>query len=140
MGIGKRIKEARQSKYLTQDELAKLIGVTPSAVANYENDISHPKEIVLYKLFEVLEVEPNFIFQDVVSIKKETPSPNEEKLLNKVRTLNVVGRKKADEYITDLSENPKYVECPLSDEISKDIARELEDITGTAAKKSNVSK
>ncbi|MBQ7119861.1 MAG: helix-turn-helix domain-containing protein [Oscillospiraceae bacterium] len=135
MGIGKRLREARQSRNLKQDELAKLIGVTASAIANYENDISHPKEVVLYKLFEVLEVEPNFIFQDVVSIKKEAPSPTEEKLLQKVRKLNATGRKKADEYITDLSENPKYTEPrPLPDEVSKDIARELENITGKKRK------
>ena len=64
MGIGKRIKEARLKKNLNQEELAKLIGVTASAIGNYENGVSHPKESVLYKLFEALEVEPNYLFQD----------------------------------------------------------------------------
>ena len=43
MGIGRRIREARELAGLTQKELARKIGVTSSAIANYENDTSHPK-------------------------------------------------------------------------------------------------
>lgn len=64
MGIGKRIRELRERAGLTQEELAQRIGVTPSAVGNYERDFSHPKETVLYKLFEALECEPNELFAD----------------------------------------------------------------------------
>ena len=63
MGIGKRIKEARKLKGLTQTELANMIGVTPSAITNYENETSHPKEPVLYKLFEALGCDANFFFK-----------------------------------------------------------------------------
>ena len=44
MGIGKRIKEARNALNMTQEELAKKLGVTKGAIANYENETSHPKE------------------------------------------------------------------------------------------------
>ena len=78
MGIGKRIKEARINKNMKQEDLAKLIGVSPSAIGNYETEISHPKETVLYKLFEALEVDPNFLFQDEVSLKNRIAlSPDE---------------------------------------------------------------
>ncbi len=43
MGIGYRIKEARENLGFTQTELGKLIGVTGSAITNYENETSHPK-------------------------------------------------------------------------------------------------
>lgn len=72
MGIGNRIKEARKIKGLTQTELAHLIGVTPSAITNYENETSHPKEPVLYKLFAALECDANFLFQDMI---KKSPEP-----------------------------------------------------------------
>ena len=72
MGIGKRIKEARKLKGLTQTELATMIGVTPSAITNYENETSHPKEPVLYKLFEALGCDANFLFQDEI---KNSPEP-----------------------------------------------------------------
>lgn len=72
MGIGKRIKEARLKRGLTQEELAKLVGVTKGAIANYETETSHPKEPVMYALFKALDVEPNFLFQDCIdSIKKD---------------------------------------------------------------------
>ena len=66
MGIGKRIKEARERLGLTQCQLADKIGVTPSAITNYEKETSHPKEQVLYKLIDALGVDANYLFQDCV--------------------------------------------------------------------------
>lgn len=68
MGIGKRIKEARERLGLTQSELGELIGVTGSAITNYEKETSHPKEPIMYKLFDALHVDANYLFQDVVNI------------------------------------------------------------------------
>lgn len=70
MGIGKRIKEARNALGMTQEQLAKILGVTKGAVANYENETSHPKEPIMYKLFDALQVDANYLFQDVVNIPK----------------------------------------------------------------------
>ena len=72
MGIGKRLKEAREMRGLTQEELGRMVGVTGSAITNYEKEVSHPKESVMYALFTALDVEPNFLFQDCVdTIKKD---------------------------------------------------------------------
>lgn len=54
MGIGFRIREAREALGYRQHELAKLIGVTASAVTNYEQDYSFPKEEILYRLIDTL--------------------------------------------------------------------------------------
>lgn len=79
MGIGKRIKEARLNRGLTQEDLARMLGVTKGAVANYENEVSHPKEPVMYALIDALGVEPNFLFQDCVDIgTKKAPSLSDE--------------------------------------------------------------
>ena len=67
MGIGARIRESREAMEITQKELAQKLGVSASAVANYENEISHPKEPVMYKLFSALKVDANFLFQDEMS-------------------------------------------------------------------------
>lgn len=78
MGIGRRIKEARLRQRLTQEELGRRLGITKGAVANYENDTSHPKETVLYRIFQVLSVDANFLFQDVMpaeSSQKASPFP-----------------------------------------------------------------
>ncbi len=71
MGIGNRIKEARLNLGYTQEELAKLLGVTKGAIANYEIETSHPKEPIMYKLIEVLKVDANYLFQDCVKLPKE---------------------------------------------------------------------
>ncbi len=110
MGIGYRIKEAREKLGLTQTELGKKIGVTGSAITNYENNISHPKEPILYKLFEALDVDPNYLFQDEIEIKdkERVLSLKDKILLKKYNNLNQLGQSKADAYIDDLSGNPLY--------------------------------
>lgn len=64
MSIGKRIKEARESKGLTQRELANRVGITAGAIGNYENGTSSPKETIMFALLDVLNVDANYLFQD----------------------------------------------------------------------------
>ena len=70
MGIGYRIKEARERLKLTQTELGDIVGVTGSAITNYEKETSHPKEQIIYKLIEALKVDANYLFQDCVKPSK----------------------------------------------------------------------
>lgn len=94
MSIGSRIKDARISKNLTQRELATMVGVTNGAIANYEAGTSSPKEPVLFKLLEVLEVDANYLFQDgyVNIVKRIKPTPNEQELIRKYRSLDDSGK------------------------------------------------
>ena len=64
MYIGERIKQARELRSLSRKELAALLGVTRSAIGNYEAGISFPKPQVLCALFGALKVDANFLFQD----------------------------------------------------------------------------
>ncbi len=75
MGIGRRLKEARERAGYTQKELGEIVGVTSSAITNYETEISHPKEPVMYALIDALGVEPNYLFQDCI---KNAPSVSDE--------------------------------------------------------------
>lgn len=52
----KEIREARKAKGLSQDQLAKMIGVTQGAVAQWENGLTHPSFEVLPKLSAALGV------------------------------------------------------------------------------------
>ena len=55
MDIGKKIKEARLAKGLTQEELGNLVGVQKSAIAKYENGrVVNIKRSTLHKLGKVL--------------------------------------------------------------------------------------
>lgn len=90
MGIGKRIKEARLAQKLTQEELARKIGVTKGAIANYELGTSHPKEQILYKLFGALGVDANYLFQDVAVFDQKPGvilTASETELIHRYRLL-----------------------------------------------------
>ena len=98
MGIGYRIKEARERLGLTQTELGLRVGVTGSAITNYEKETSHPKEQVIYKLMEVLGVDANYLFQDCMRIppKNNDISLSEYDYIKKYRDLDDHGKEMVD--------------------------------------------
>ena len=98
MGIGNRIKEARENLGLTQTELGALVGVTGSAITNYEKETSHPKEQIIYKLMETLNVDANYLFQDVVKIKAQQNDVTlaEHNIIKKYRALDSHGKEMVD--------------------------------------------
>lgn len=113
MAIGRRIKEARLKKSLTQEELAKIVGVTKGAIANYENNTSHPKENVMYALINALGVDANFLFQDFVETKK-APSLSDEAM------------KLADDYENRMDDRGRETVRAIADfEIARKKAQEL---------------
>lgn len=61
--IGVRLKELRIKKGLSQTELAKLVGVTPSTISQVENNQIFPSLPALFKMSEILSVEPGAFFQ-----------------------------------------------------------------------------
>ena len=102
MGIGYRIKEARERMGLTQTELGALIGVTGSAITNYEKETSHPIEQIIYKLMETLNVDANYLFQDAVKIKNQQNDVTlaEYDYIKKYRDLDDHGREMVDFTLT----------------------------------------
>ena len=112
MGIGKRIKEARENLGLTQTELGELIGVTGSAITNYEKETSHPKESIMYKLFDALNVDANYLFQDVVNIPKKVNDVtlSEFEHIKKYRILDSYGRDLVDMVLNKETERMEALE------------------------------
>lgn len=108
MSIGSRIKERREALGITQVELARLIGVTKGAIGNYETDANSPKASILYKVFEVLQCDANYLFQDGTT-NITTQSIMEENLLMSFRQLNTEGQEKAIDYVNDLLDTGKYI-------------------------------
>ena len=66
MSIGQRLKEARLARQITQEDLAKMVGVTKGAIGNYETGVSSPKETILVKLMDVLGIDANYLYQDFI--------------------------------------------------------------------------
>lgn len=99
MSIGSRIKELRIKRGITQEELAQQIGVTKGAIGNYENEVSSPKIELMYKLFEALDCDANYLHQDDMknSIYRDTATPEEfEKLVKPYRSLDPHGQQTVD--------------------------------------------
>jgi transcriptional regulator with XRE-family HTH domain/archaellum biogenesis ATPase FlaH len=78
--IGLRIKELRIKRGLSQAELAKLVGVTPSTVSQVEANIIYPSLPALLKMAEVLSVDTGSLFKKSVEIEKRIIFPAVEAL------------------------------------------------------------
>ena len=50
-----RIRELRQKKYLSQEELARLLGVDRSAVAKWETETNLPRAEKLLQMAEIFD-------------------------------------------------------------------------------------
>lgn len=62
--LGLRLKYFRTKRGLSQTELAKLVGVTPSTISQVESNLIYPSLPALMKLSEVLSVDITSFFQD----------------------------------------------------------------------------
>lgn len=99
MSLGTRIKERREQLGLTRIELADKIGVTPSAIANYENGISSPKIELMYRLFDALDCDANYLHQDdmkKIAYQNSITLDEFERLIKPYRELDIQGQQHVD--------------------------------------------
>lgn len=96
MSFGNRLKQRREELGMKQGELGALLGVTGSAIGNYENGVSSPKADVLYKVFDALKCDANFLFQDEMSIDEDDLSVRELAYIKKYRALDEHGKSVVD--------------------------------------------
>lgn len=59
--FGGRLNEARKNKQLSQDSLAKQLGVSKQAVSNWENNQNHPDSKKLHSIGRVLSIDINWL-------------------------------------------------------------------------------
>lgn len=121
MSIGSRIKELRIKNEITQEELAKIIGVTKGAIANYENGVSSPKIDLMYKLFDALNCDANYLYQDdMIELYKDQATPSEFKnIIKKYRILDNHGKEMVDFTLQKEYERSKALEEQNLDNIIK---------------------
>ena len=92
MSFGERMRARRGELKMSRADLAALLGVSPSAVGNYETGVSFPKEELILRLFDALETEPNTLFQDSFQGGRQSLDTRERKLLEDYRSLSALGR------------------------------------------------
>ena len=57
MSFGEQLRKRREELGISRAELADRLGVSRSAIGNYETGVSAPKEEVLLRLFDALGVD-----------------------------------------------------------------------------------
>lgn len=127
--IGERIRELRKRRGMTQKELAESSGLSVTSIQGYEYGKFTPKIQQLERIAAALGIESIAAFTDDWVYYDETHKEDLERvakeadaldsvsavygedavqLLGKFSELNEQGKRKATEYITDLTEQPKY--------------------------------
>ena len=134
MSFNSRIKERREQLHLTRNELAEKIGVTQSAISNYENAISSPKVELLYKLFDALKCDANYLYQDEMNalVYENTGTPEEfENIIKKYRDLDSHGKEMVDFTLLkewERSTTPKQNIIEMPKHLEVDAAHQRTDI------------
>lgn len=93
---GNRIKLLREEKKIRQDELAKILAISSSAVGMYERDEREPNDEITLKLAEYFNVSTDYLLG-----KSDIRNPNtqEDDILNEA----MIGMSKEDyEKLTDV--------------------------------------
>ena len=64
INLGMRLKGLRTRRGISQTELAKLVGVTPSTISQVESNLIYPSLPALFKMAEVLSITVGSFFQE----------------------------------------------------------------------------
>lgn len=105
MSFGERLKERREALGLSRAELAEQLGLSRSAIGNYEIGVSFPKEEVLLRLFRTLQTEPNELFCDSFPAEGAL-SAEDRRLIAHYRRLSPVGQEAVQSLLYALREVP----------------------------------
>ncbi|HEM9634214.1 TPA: helix-turn-helix transcriptional regulator [Streptococcus agalactiae] len=125
--IGSRIRELRKNKGLTQKELASLVNMGDTTIANYEKGFRTPKKNTLFRLANALSVTIDDLFPPINEKQKnrnEIPtSPLVNKITKTVVELNTQRKKQVLDYAErqldeQKSENIEYFEVIATTRLS----------------------
>lgn len=95
MAIKDRIKEMRQARNLTQEQLAKRIGIAKSTLAGYETGIREPSIEIIGKIMYELDIDANYLWQDEGNYQMQV-SYLEMEHIKKYHNLDDFGKESVD--------------------------------------------
>ena len=111
MGFGEQLKLRREELGISRAELALRLGVSVSAISNYENGLSFPKEEIMLRLFDGLDTDPNSLFRDSFRGGDRVLSRSERQLLERYRGLSPLGKETVRSVVETL--------CAYRDEVEE---------------------
>ena len=103
MSFGEQLRKRREELGMSRDTLAEKLGVSRSAIGNYETGVSTPKEDVLLRLFDALQVDPNYLYRDTFR-HTFVYSDEERRMVEKYRALPLSGRQMIHSVLDSLTE------------------------------------
>lgn len=110
MGLSNRLRERREQLGLTQSEVACILGITPGAVGNYENGVSTPKADILFKVFDALKCDANYLFQDEMKNTSSEDRANPEEMDTLVKPYRALDAHGKDMVNTVIDKETKRIE------------------------------
>lgn len=122
INIGKKLKDARKKKKLTQKVVGEMIYISESALSKQENDNGYPKLNILLELADLYDVSIDYLF----SRDKFVACENDDKYYVRVsdKTLNLISILLSNEYVSllhyledDPNQRLKIVKSKMSDYI-----------------------
>jgi transcriptional regulator with XRE-family HTH domain/KaiC/GvpD/RAD55 family RecA-like ATPase len=118
--LGLRLKELRTKRGLSQTELAKLVGVTPSTISQVESNLIYPSLPALLKMAEVLSIDVSSFFQETSDAKKRLVFPGAEAA--EVRIAELPEGSISAKLLTPIDFDPKaepyLIEIPANQSVS----------------------
>lgn len=81
MELQERLKQARNEKKISQQELAKLVGVHYTNIGRYERGEAVPSAHVLNKLAQSLDVTPDYLINGTLDDKADNSISDNELLI-----------------------------------------------------------
>lgn len=88
MKVGEQIREVRKSKRIRQKVLARMVGISPGALTNFEKGRRRISLDWLQKIADALDTPMSYFLPDEKERNRATPGdPRERRLLNAWRQL-----------------------------------------------------
>ncbi|NLI82722.1 MAG: helix-turn-helix domain-containing protein [Deltaproteobacteria bacterium] len=114
--LGLRLKDMRTKRGLSQTELAKLVGVTPSTISQVESNLIYPSLPALLKMAEVLAVDVSSFFQEQAEIKTRIIFPASDAAVVKISEIpeESISAKLLTPIDFDAKAEPYFIEIPAN--------------------------
>lgn len=104
--IGDRIKQARKDRGFSQADLARRVGVSQPAIANWESGIHDPRRLMLAKLAEALETPLDWLAAGDRSIVESDKHAAAAYIRRPIRHVPVISLRSAALISQDLTADP----------------------------------
>ena len=87
MDIGKKIKQLRKERNITQSELGKRMGISQQQIVQYENGRLNPKLETLHRIADALQIPHSMLYNDISP--KEKGELVKRDIMDIINTLNL---------------------------------------------------